>query len=45
MKGQYAERYGEVRPWLHRFDAKLLQDLFTNFGPIAGTHFSSASTS
>jgi hypothetical protein len=32
MKGQYAERYGEIRPWLHRFDAKLLQDLFTNFG-------------
>jgi hypothetical protein len=31
-KGQYAERYGEIRPWLHRFDAKLLQDLFTNFG-------------
>jgi len=31
-KGQYAERYGEVQPWLHRFDAKLLQDVFTNFG-------------
>lgn len=31
-KGQYAERFGEVRPWIHRFDAKLLQDLFANFG-------------
>jgi hypothetical protein len=31
-QGQYAERYGEVRPWIHRFDAKLLQDIFTGFG-------------
>jgi hypothetical protein len=31
-KGQYTERYGEVRPWIHRFDAKLLQDIFTGFG-------------
>jgi len=31
-KGQYAERYGEVQPWMHRFDAKIIQDLFTNFG-------------
>jgi hypothetical protein len=31
-KGQYAERFGEVQPWLHRFDAKLLQDIFSNFG-------------
>jgi hypothetical protein len=31
-KGQYAERYGEVQPWIHRFDAKILQDIFTNFG-------------
>jgi hypothetical protein len=31
-KGQYVERYGEIRPWIHRFDAKLLQDIFTNFG-------------
>lgn len=30
--GEYAERFGEVQPWLHRFDAKILQDLFTNFG-------------
>jgi len=30
--GKYAERYGEVQPWIHRFDAKILQDVFTNFG-------------
>lgn len=30
--GDYAERFGEVQPWLHRFDAKLLQDVFSNFG-------------
>ena len=31
-KGSYAGRFGEVRPWLHRFDMKLLQDIFSNFG-------------
>jgi hypothetical protein len=31
-KGDYAERFGEVRPWLHRFDVKVLQDIFSNFG-------------
>jgi Carboxypeptidase regulatory-like domain len=31
-KGEYAERYGALQPWLHRFDAKLLQDIFTTFG-------------
>jgi hypothetical protein len=31
-KGEYAERFGEVKPWIHRFDAKLLQDVFSNFG-------------
>ncbi len=30
--GKYAERYGEVQPWIHRFDAKILQDVFANFG-------------
>jgi len=30
--GKYAERFGEVEPWTHRFDAKILQDVFTNFG-------------
>ncbi len=31
-KGEYAERFGDIRPWLHRFDAKLVQDIFTTFG-------------
>lgn len=31
-KGQYAERFGHVRPWIHRFDVKVLQDVFVNFG-------------
>jgi len=31
-KGEYAERFGEIRPWMHRFDAKILQDIFANFG-------------
>jgi hypothetical protein len=31
-KGEYAERYGQVQPWIHRFDAKILQDIFSNFG-------------
>jgi hypothetical protein len=31
-KGDYAERYGHIRPWIHRFDAKILQDIFHNFG-------------
>ena len=31
-KGQYAERYGDLQPWMHRFDAKILQDIFSNFG-------------
>lgn len=31
-KGMYAERFGEVRPWIHRFDVKILQDIFSNFG-------------
>lgn len=31
-KGKYAERFGEVQPWIHRFDVKILQDLFSNFG-------------
>ncbi len=30
--GQYAERYGDLQPWMHRFDAKILQDIFANFG-------------
>jgi hypothetical protein len=31
-KGEYAERYGHLRPWIHRFDAKILQDIFSDFG-------------
>jgi outer membrane receptor protein involved in Fe transport len=31
-KGEYAERFGHIRPWIHRFDAKLIQDIFSNFG-------------
>ena len=31
-KGMYVERFGEVQPWIHRFDAKILQDISTNFG-------------
>jgi len=31
-KGDYAERFGEVKPWIHRFDVKILQDIFQNFG-------------
>jgi len=31
-KGEYAERFGHIEPWIHRFDVKVLQDIFTNFG-------------
>ena len=31
-KGQYAERYGVIMPWLNRFDVKVLQDVFTKIG-------------
>ena len=31
-EGGYAARFGEVKPWIHRFDAKILQDIFSNFG-------------
>jgi hypothetical protein len=31
-KGKYAERFGKVRPWKNRWDVKILQDIFTNFG-------------
>lgn len=30
--GDYAERFGEIQPWLHRFDAKILQDIFAYLG-------------
>ncbi|MCI1720101.1 MAG: carboxypeptidase regulatory-like domain-containing protein [Bacteroidales bacterium] len=31
-KGQYAKRYGYVEPWHNRWDVKVIQDIFTNFG-------------
>jgi len=31
-KGEYAERYGYVNPWKNRWDVKVLQDVFSNFG-------------
>jgi len=31
-RGQYAERYGDVQPWVNRFDFKYVQDIFTTFG-------------
>jgi hypothetical protein len=31
-EGIYTQRFGEVKPWIHRFDAKILQDVFSNFG-------------
>src|SRR3989339_68787 len=31
-KGQYAERFARVNPWRNRWDAKILQDIFANFG-------------
>ena len=31
-KGKYASRYGYVEPWHNRWDFKLIQDIFTNFG-------------
>ncbi len=30
--GSNAGRYGHIQPWLHRFDVKFLQDIFSNFG-------------
>ncbi|MCL2511199.1 MAG: TonB-dependent receptor [Bacteroidales bacterium] len=31
-KGSFAERNAVVGPWLNRFDMKLIQDIFSNFG-------------
>lgn len=31
-KGQYVTRFGYVEPWHNRWDVKIMQDIFTNFG-------------
>lgn len=31
-KGQYAERFGVVQPWLHRLDLKFIEDIYSNLG-------------
>jgi len=31
-KGQYAERFGKMEPWLNRFDFKFAQEVFTQMG-------------
>ncbi|HNQ83542.1 MAG TPA: TonB-dependent receptor [Bacteroidales bacterium] len=36
-KGEYAERYGVVMPWVGRFDVKILQDVFTKIGKTKHT--------
>jgi hypothetical protein len=36
-RGAYAERNGGVRPWQHRLDGRLLQDIFTNIGENRNT--------
>ncbi|HOW32359.1 MAG TPA: cell envelope biogenesis protein OmpA, partial [Bacteroidales bacterium] len=36
-KGEYAERYGVVMPWLNRWDVKILQDVFTKIGETKHT--------
>lgn len=36
-KGEYAERYGVVMPWLNRWDVKILQDIYTQYGKTKHT--------
>ncbi|WP_221766229.1 TonB-dependent receptor [Hymenobacter metallilatus] len=36
-RGEYAERNGAARPWQHRVDLRILQDIFTNIGENRNT--------
>ncbi|MFN3999139.1 carboxypeptidase regulatory-like domain-containing protein [Algoriphagus sp.] len=36
-RGQYAERNGNLIPWLNRFDFRLLQDVYSNIGKRKNT--------
>lgn len=31
-KGSYAERFGALMPWRNKFDVRILQDIYTDFG-------------
>ena len=31
-KGNFAERFGALQPWLNRFDLKLMQEFYSDFG-------------
>ena len=31
-RGEYSERFGNLQPWINKFDAKLVQDIFSDFG-------------
>jgi hypothetical protein len=31
-KGKYAERFGDLKPWINRFDFKVTQDFFASLG-------------
>lgn len=35
-KGKYVERYGDLKPWINRFDFKVTQDFFAN---LAGKRY------
>lgn len=31
-KGKYVQRFGDLKPWINRFDLKITQDFFANMG-------------
>lgn len=31
-KGKYAQRFGDLKPWINRFDLKISQDFYANLG-------------